>query len=116
MVTEIVQLDVTVERVRREPNGAALAAFLGAGVGAFAMGVFVILNEAGLFAPPSVYQPAGGVSGRTTLTIIVWLVAWGVLHFQWRGRELPSGRVVGLIFLLIGLSIVATFPPVWGLL
>ena len=30
----------------RVPNGVAMAAFLGAGIGAFAMGLVVILNEA----------------------------------------------------------------------
>jgi hypothetical protein len=31
-------------------NGAALASFLGAGIGSFAMGFLVILSEAGLFS------------------------------------------------------------------
>jgi hypothetical protein len=115
VITEIVQVEVTVGAERRVSNGVALAAFLGAGIGALAMGLFVILNEAGLFAAPALYGPAGGVSGRTTLAVLVWLVAWGVLHVQWRGRELASGRVVGLTFLLIGLGLLATFPPVWGL-
>ena len=43
-------------------NGAAMAAALGAGIGASAMGIFVLLNEAGLFAAPALYGPAGGVS------------------------------------------------------
>jgi len=51
----------------REVNGSAMAAFLGGGIGAFAMGAVVLLNEAGIFAAPTLYAPAGGVSGRTTL-------------------------------------------------
>jgi hypothetical protein len=47
------------------PNGATLAAVLAAGIGAFAMGVFVIANEAGIYAAPSLYGPAGGLSGRS---------------------------------------------------
>jgi hypothetical protein len=116
VVTEIVQVDITVGTGRREPNGEAMAAFLGAGIGAFAMGLFVILNEAGLFAAPSLYGPAGGVSGRTTLAVLVWLVAWGALHYQWRDREIAPGRTVMLTFALIGLGLLATFPPFWGLL
>ena len=53
-------------------NGAALAAFLGAGIGAFAMGMIVILNEVGWFAAPALYGPAGGVSGRTTFAVVIW--------------------------------------------
>ena len=59
----------------REVNGSAMAAFLGGGIGAFAMGAVVLLNEAGIFAAPTLYAPAGGVSGRTTLATIVWQMA-----------------------------------------
>ena len=64
-------------------NGAALAAFVGAGIGAFAMGVLVILNEAGVFTAPTLYAPAGGVSGRTTFTVVIWLIGWAALHRRW---------------------------------
>ena len=63
-----------------DPNGAAMAAVLGAGIGSFAMGAFVLLDEAGLFAAPASYGPAGGLTGRTTFATIAWLRAWGVLH------------------------------------
>ena len=97
-------------------NGRAMAAFLGAGIGAFAMGATVLLDEAGIFATPALYDPAGGVSGRTTLAAIVWLVAWGLLHHRWNAREIAARRVYPLTFTLIGLGMFATFPPVWGLL
>jgi hypothetical protein len=48
---------------------------LAAGIGAVAMGFFVILNEAGVFAAPALYGPAGGVTGRTTFATLVWLAA-----------------------------------------
>jgi hypothetical protein len=96
-------------------NGAALAAYLGAGIGAFAMGLFVILNEVGVFAAPSLYAPAGGVTGRTTFAVIAWLIAWGVLHRRWKGRQVESMRVHAITLALVLLGIVLTFPPVWGL-
>ncbi|MBC5991199.1 hypothetical protein H8953_18505, partial [Bacillus pumilus] len=70
--------------VRGVPNGAALAAYLAAGIGTFAMGLVVLLNEMGLLAVPALYAPAGGVSGRTTLAMVVWLLAWVVLHARWK--------------------------------
>lgn len=103
-------------RAGRVPNGAALAAILGAGIGAAAMGAFVIANEAGLFAAPSLYGPVGGLSGRSTFAVIVWLVAWGILHSRWRGRDLVAGRVFGWTMALVGLGVMGTFPPVWVLL
>lgn len=96
-------------------NGAALAAFLGAGIGAFAMGAFVILNEAGLFVAPSLYGPAGGVSGRTTFTVVAWVVSWGLLHSRWKNRQIESRRVSTVTLVLVGLGLLGTFPPVWGL-
>lgn len=96
-------------------NGAAEAAFLAAGIGALTMGTVVLLNEAGLLSVPSLYRPAGGVTGRTTLATIVWLVAWAVLHRRWKGREIEPGRIHALTLLLIALGLLGTFPPVWSL-
>jgi hypothetical protein len=97
-------------------NGAAVAALLGAGIGAFAMGLVVILNEAGLFAAPALYGPAGGVSGRTTLAVVIWLIAWGALHRQWREREVEPRRVFVLTIALVGAGVLLCFPPLWSVL
>lgn len=104
-------------RERDATNGAALAAFLAAGIGAFAMGLVVILNEAGVFAAPALYAPAGGVSGRTTIAAAAWLAAWGTLHHRWKGRDIQATRrisAVTLVLILLGLML--AFPPVWALL
>ena len=96
-------------------NGAALAAYLGAGIGAFAMGLFVVLNEAGVFAAPALYGPAGGVTGRTAFAVVTWLISWAVLHQRWKNREVAAGRIHALTLSLILLGIVLTFPPVWSI-
>lgn len=95
-------------------NGGAIASILAAGIGAFAMGLVVLLNEMGLFAPPSLYPPAGGVTGRTTFAVLVWLAAWYVLHARWRTREITApGRVFVVTLVLVAAGVLATFPPVW---
>lgn len=91
-----------------------MAAFLAAGIGAFAVGIFVLLNEVGIFTAPTLYEPAGGVSGRTTFAIVAWLVAWGVLHARWKEREVAAGRVWVATVILTALGILGTFPPFWG--
>jgi hypothetical protein len=107
----------TIEGKRKEVvNGAALASYLAAGIGAFAIGFIVILNEAGLFAAPALYAPAGGVSGRTTLATVIWLIGWTVLHSRWKNRQIESRRVHLLSLILIGMGIFLTLPPVWRLL
>jgi hypothetical protein len=100
----------------REVNGSAMAAFLSAGIGAFAMGAVVLLNEAGIVAAPTLYAPAGGVTGRTALATVVWLMAWGVLHNRWKAREITPGRVGVVTLILIAVGVLGTFPPVWALL
>ena len=98
------------------PNGAALAAFLASGIGAFAVGFFVILNEAGVFTAPTLFGPAGGVSGRTSFAVAVWLIAWGILHRKWAGERIHGSGPWTLALVLIALGVIATFPPVWALL
>ncbi|MEX1129457.1 MAG: hypothetical protein WD227_11710 [Vicinamibacterales bacterium] len=100
----------------RDVNGSAMAALLGGGIGAFAMGAFVLLNEAGIFSAPALYAPAGGVSGRTTLATIVWLIAWAVLHHRWKAREIAPGRISAVTLILIAVGLLGTLPPVWALL
>jgi hypothetical protein len=100
----------------RQVNGSAMAALLAGGIGAFAMAAVVLLNEAGIFAAPTLYAPAGGVSGRTTLATIVWLMSWAVLHNRWKAREIAPGRVGAVTLILIALGVLGTFPPVWALL
>lgn len=97
-------------------NGAALAAVLAAGIGAFAMGLFVILNEVKLFVAPTLHAGAGGLSGRSTFAVIAWLVAWVLLHARWRARELQPGRILVATLVLTAIGAVLTFPPLWGLL
>lgn len=102
-------------RERAASNGANMAALLGAAIGAFAVGFWVILSEAGIFAAPTLYGPAGGVSGRTTFGVISWLIAWGVLHARWKERRVEPGRVFTWSLLLIVVGLVLTFPPFWEL-
>ena len=98
------------------PNGAALAALLSAGIGSSAMGAVVVLSEAGLAVTPALYGPAGGLSGRTTVAALVWLAAWVVLHNRWKARELAPGRVRAATLALIAIGVAGTLPPVWALL
>lgn len=102
----------------REPvtDGAALAAFLAAGIGSFALGLIVVLGEVGAFEAPALYAPAGGVTGRTTLGAILWLIAWLLLHRRWEGRRVDARAVFPLTLLLVALGVLFTFPPFWKLL
>ena len=97
-------------------NGAALAACLAAAIGTFVLGLLVILGEAKLFTSPSLYPASGGLSGRATFATLAWLIAWGITHRLWGGRQLDAGRVFTVSLVLIALGLLFVFPPVWGLL
>ena len=97
-------------------NGAAMAAYLGAGIGAFSMGAFCILNESGLLVAPTLYAPAGGLSGRAAFACAVWLSAWFGMHRQWQRRQVTASPVWLATVILTGLGLLGTFPPVWSLL
>jgi hypothetical protein len=92
-----------------------MAATLAAGVGAFAMGLVVLLAEAGIFSAPALYRPAGGVSGRTTLAVVAWLIAWAIAYVAWKDRDVSARAVLAVTLVLVGLGLIMTFPPVWGL-
>ncbi|HJR54411.1 MAG TPA: hypothetical protein VJ982_11955 [Gemmatimonadota bacterium] len=96
-------------------NGAALAAFLGAGIGALGLGLVVFLNELGVFEVPALYGPAGGVTGRTAAGVLIWLVAWAVLHSRWKDRRMESSGPFAMALILIAVGFVLCFPPVWHL-
>jgi hypothetical protein len=98
-------------------NGAALAAVLGAAIGSAALGVVVLLHEAGIWSAPTIWPPgAGALSGRVGIGVLAWLVAWFVLARRWRGQERPVGKITAWSLGLVLFAILATFPPVWGLL
>jgi hypothetical protein len=58
------------------------------------------------------YKPTGPLSGVTTSAILVWLVAWAILNARWCGRNVAVTRVNALAFILLGLGLLLTFPPV----
>lgn len=101
----------------KEPEGPVSAAILAAGVGATALGAVTVLAE----ASPGVKEwltwsaPVGPLSGKTGVAVLAWLVAWAVLHPSLRKAPTLTGRVVAIASVLIGLGVLATFPPLFQL-
>jgi hypothetical protein len=96
-----------VERV-----GKALAALVAAGVGCAALGVVTTLAELspGLKTVLNVYDPVGPLSGKTTVAVIVWLIAWYALTRRWHARPPVMKSALVATFVLIGVGVVGTFP------
>lgn len=102
--------------VRLGNEGASLGAVMAAGIGAMAMGLFVIIHEAGIYSAPALHAGAGGLSGRSTFAVLTWLVAWVVLHHRWKTAGPDPGTVLRWTLILTLLGVILCFPPVWGLL
>jgi hypothetical protein len=95
-------------------NGPAWAALLAAGIGCGVFGVIVDLAE--VFKPVSkklnLYNPTGDLSGKTSVAILVWLIAWVLLHLRWKNRTIYASRTISLVtFILVVAGLIAIFPP-----
>jgi hypothetical protein len=97
----------------RPPAGPIAAALLAAGVGAFFMGLIVVLAEASTAVSSrlSFYPPTGSLSGKAILTVLVWLLAWAVLHGLWSNRDVDLPKILRLAVFLVALGLLGTFPP-----
>ena len=105
------------EPVDTIPNGPGAAAILAAGIGCAAVGILAFAAEASrpLANLLNFYNPTGPLSGKTTVAIIVWLMAWFVLSAVWRRKTVPMGVVNLAAFILLGTAFLLTFPPFWAL-
>lgn len=112
------QTALSQENVPAIPNGSAAAAILSAGIGSFALALLTVVADQSENVKNflSIYKPTGALSGATTLAILVWFVAWAVLAWRWRSRNLSLKSINIIAFTLLALSLLATFPPLGDLL
>ena len=99
---------------RTLPNGFGAAAILAAGIGCFSLGLLTVAGDASKsFARHLIfYTPTGPLSGVTTSAIVTWLLAWAVLSLRWRSRDVSLRPVLAVAFVLLGASLLLTFPPI----
>lgn len=94
-------------------DGAAAAAVLASGIGSLTLGLLHTVEH--IFTPISealnFYDPVGAHSGVAAVGVMVWLVAWAVLHRRWQHRTMNSSVVLRATLILIALALLGTFPP-----
>lgn len=100
------------------PNGPGAAAILAAGIGCATVGILSLAGDASQAIGKllNFYNPVGTLSGVSTMSIIVWLVAWFVLASLWRTKTVALGKVNVAAFALLLVGLLLTFPPVMDLL
>jgi hypothetical protein len=98
-----------------KPSGPAAAAILAASAGCAVIGIAVVLATASVDVKKWMnwWDPAGPLTGKTGVGVIAWILAWVILHFMWRHKEISLAKVwtVSLILLIIGFA--GTFPTIF---
>lgn len=95
-------------------NGSGAAAILAAGGGSFALAALACAGDKSAAVKNVLvfYKPTGPLSGVTTVAILIWLLTWGILHWNWRNKTVAVGRISVVALTLLGLSLLLTFPPI----
>ena len=93
-------------------NGRAAAAVLASGIGSLALGLLTTLAQAISSIKNALifYLPVGPLSGKTTIAVAVWLVAWAALSHTWKNRQLDFSKVFMVTLVMIALGLLGTFP------
>jgi hypothetical protein len=99
------------------PEGPISAAIIAGGVGALALGVVTTLAEASTRVSDGLEWSTrvGPLSGKTIVAVIVWIVAWGVLHLIYRRRPFETRGALIIALVLIALGALGTFPEFFQL-
>jgi uncharacterized membrane protein len=98
---------------KTSPTGGAWAAILAAAIGCACFAVATDLAEMSkrIHELLTFHTPTGDLSGKSTLGVIGWLLAWGILHARWNGKEIRRpGGITALCVFLILLAMVLIFP------
>ncbi len=100
------------------PNGSGAAAMLAAAIGSFVLSIIAFAGDKSVPIKNGLnfYKPTGPLSGVTTVSIIVWFLAWAFLEWRWGKRTVAMSRINRVSLAMLVLSILLTFPPIVDLL
>ncbi len=93
-------------------TGIAAAAFVAAGIGCATLGLLTTLAQMseGVKNLLNWWNPAGPLSGKSGLAVIIWIASWIVLHMLWKNKAVAVPRAVTITLLLIAVGTIGTFP------
>jgi hypothetical protein len=95
-----------------KPEGPIAAAIIAGGIGVATLGLFTTLAEAseGVKDWLQWSDAVGPLSGKVLMGVLVWLVAWAILHLALRNKPYETRRALVISLVLIGLGVLGTFP------
>jgi hypothetical protein len=105
------------------PGGVAAAALASAMFGMLALAVVNVFTAASpgfnawVHWVGKLWMPGaagiGPYSGKETLSLIVWLGSWGVLHLAFRNRDMRISRCLIVFLIGVGIATTLVWPPVF---
>lgn len=100
-----------------KPEGPIAAAIIAGGVGAAALGLFTTLAAASEDIKDWLEwnSDVGPLSGKTLMAVIVWVIAWAILHTLYRSRPYETRRAFTIAIILVVLGVLGTFPTFFEL-
>jgi hypothetical protein len=100
-----------------KPEGPISAAIIAAGIGAFALGLLTTLAEANetIKGWLELSERVGPLSGKTVFAVVIWLVAWAVLHASMQRTQYETRRAFAIAMVLVVLGVIGTFPTFFQL-
>ncbi len=57
----------------------------------------------------------GNLTGKTWMAILAWLISWAILANKWGDQKVDFGKIYKATLILVGLGLLATFPPFFDL-
>lgn len=95
------------------PTGPAAAAVIAAGIGCFLIGVMTTLAEvsAGLGSFLTWNKGVGPLSGKTSIGVIGFFVAWLILSRMWGKKDIAFSTIYLWTAILLIAGLLLTFPP-----
>ncbi len=95
-----------------ESTGVAAAAFVAAGIGCAALGLLTTLAviSEGVKNLLNWWNPAGPLSGKSGVAVIIWIASWIVLHMLWKNKAVTVQLALTVTLLLIAAGTIGTFP------
>jgi hypothetical protein len=96
----------------QKPEGPISAAILAAGVYAVALGLLTTLAEASTSFKDKLAldDGVGPLSGKTIYAVVIWIVAWVVLHLVYRDKDVESGKALTAALVMLAIGLIGTFP------
>lgn len=97
---------------QRRRFGPVAAVFIAAGIGSVVLGILTTAAEASESIADALQwsDSVGPLAGKTLVAVLVFFIAWGVLHAMWKDKDPAPGRTFLWSWILLAVGVLLTFP------